>query len=182
MALLAETVVEEWLKRQGYFTIRGLKHGNYEIDLLAIRHLGNGKWDNIHVEVQVSINPVGYISGLTKQRQDQFKISGARNAKKRTTEQLKLAVSDWTHKKYFAENKRAIRQRLSNTDKWSFMFVHGNVKTDDEIKMIADIGVTVKSIKDILGELADNNFDFTTNSASDLMDLVTLARKNKNVP
>ena len=33
MALLAEELVEEWLNRQGYFTIRGIKFGVHEIDL-----------------------------------------------------------------------------------------------------------------------------------------------------
>jgi hypothetical protein len=37
MALLAEVIVEEWLNRQGYFTLRGMKIGVDEIDLLAIR-------------------------------------------------------------------------------------------------------------------------------------------------
>jgi hypothetical protein len=32
MALLAEEIVEEWLNRQGYFTIRGIKKGVHEID------------------------------------------------------------------------------------------------------------------------------------------------------
>jgi len=38
MALLAESLVEEWLNRNRFFTIRGIKHGLAEIDLLAIRH------------------------------------------------------------------------------------------------------------------------------------------------
>ena len=42
MSLLAEVVVEEWLNRRGYFTIRGVKLGNDEIDLLAMRPLSNG--------------------------------------------------------------------------------------------------------------------------------------------
>jgi hypothetical protein len=37
VALLAESLVEEWLNRQNFFTIRGVKHGIDEIDLLAIR-------------------------------------------------------------------------------------------------------------------------------------------------
>ena len=37
MALLAESLVEEWLNRQGYFTIRGVKHGVDKMDLLAVR-------------------------------------------------------------------------------------------------------------------------------------------------
>jgi hypothetical protein len=38
MAILAESLVEEWLNREGFFTVRGVKHGVGEIDLLAIRH------------------------------------------------------------------------------------------------------------------------------------------------
>ena len=51
MALLAEQIVEEWLTRQGYFTMRGLKIGIDEIDLLATKHLGEGQWKHLHVEV-----------------------------------------------------------------------------------------------------------------------------------
>ena len=40
MALLAESLVEEWLNREGYFTIRGVKHGVGEMDLLAVRPQG----------------------------------------------------------------------------------------------------------------------------------------------
>ncbi len=36
MALLAESLVEEWLNRQGFFTIRGIKQRISEIDLLAV--------------------------------------------------------------------------------------------------------------------------------------------------
>ena len=39
MSLLGEEVVEEWLNRNGYFTIRGIKVGVDEIDILAIRPL-----------------------------------------------------------------------------------------------------------------------------------------------
>lgn len=35
MALLGESLVEEWLNREGFFTIRGVKHGVGEMDLLA---------------------------------------------------------------------------------------------------------------------------------------------------
>lgn len=42
MALLVEKIVEEWLNRQGYFTLRGIKMGVQEIYLLAVKWLGNG--------------------------------------------------------------------------------------------------------------------------------------------
>jgi hypothetical protein len=56
MALLAEETVEEWLNRQWYFTIRGIKLGVHEIDLLGIRQTSDGA-DKRHVEVQVSMRP-----------------------------------------------------------------------------------------------------------------------------
>lgn len=67
MALQAETLVEEWFNRNGYFTIRGIKDKIDEIDILAIKNLGEFGWDCVHCEVQVSIRPVGYISKLTRE-------------------------------------------------------------------------------------------------------------------
>jgi len=42
MALLAESLVDEWLNRQGFFTVRGIKHGVHEIDLLGVRPKDGG--------------------------------------------------------------------------------------------------------------------------------------------
>ena len=51
MAALAESLVDEWLNRQRFFTVRGVKRGVDEIDLLAVRPSASGleAW---HVEVQ----------------------------------------------------------------------------------------------------------------------------------
>jgi len=37
MAAFAESLVDEWLNRQGFFTVRGLKYGVDEMDLLGVR-------------------------------------------------------------------------------------------------------------------------------------------------
>lgn len=50
MALIAEEVVEEWLNRKGFFSIRGIKLGVREMDILAVRH-GEGGIDRRHYEV-----------------------------------------------------------------------------------------------------------------------------------
>lgn len=67
MALLDEQLVEEWLNRKQFFTMRGIKCGVDEIDLLAVRYnkTQNDYW---HVEVQVSYRPIGYIGGDTNAR------------------------------------------------------------------------------------------------------------------
>ena len=51
MALLGEEVVEEWLNRNGYFTIRGIKVGVDEIDILAIRPTPDRQHECRHIEV-----------------------------------------------------------------------------------------------------------------------------------
>jgi Holliday junction resolvase-like predicted endonuclease len=51
MALVAETLVEEWLNRMGYFTIRGAKTGQGKIDLLAASF---HEPEALHVEVSLA--------------------------------------------------------------------------------------------------------------------------------
>jgi len=85
MALLAEEIVEEWLNRQGYFTIRGIKMGVQEIDLLAVKWRMDGKAECRHIEVQASMRPVSYISRVPKEEQ---KAGRAANSAKRSDEEL----------------------------------------------------------------------------------------------
>ena len=95
MGLIAETLVEEWLNSQGFFTIRGLKEGVDEIDLLGIQSK-NSSIKYVHYEVQVSHNPVGYITGN----------------KKRTPEELEISTQEWIEKKYKSEKKSLMRTNL----------------------------------------------------------------------
>lgn len=177
MALLAEQIVEEWLSRQGYFTIRGLKQGVDEIDLLAVRFLSTGKWEKLHVEVQVSVRPVGYISKLSKDRQTQFEITGAGNATKRDEKQLKTAVTDWVDKKYFQVKKMQVKQALSGSNDWKSLFVHGKVKDQKELEYIEKLGVQLKDISEIIHELKSptvGKSNFKTGSGTDIIELIGL--------
>jgi len=72
VALLAEELVEEWLNRAGFFTIRGVKIGVHEMDLLAIKATQGGL-ERRHVEVQGSVNRVSYLLRLSKADQ---KVTG----------------------------------------------------------------------------------------------------------
>ncbi len=92
MALLAEELVEEWLNRQGYFTIRGIKLGVHEMDLLAIRPTLHGV-ECRQVEVQASVRPVSYITRVPLEEQ---RATGraANSAKPRSDEQLRQGVRE----------------------------------------------------------------------------------------
>jgi hypothetical protein len=82
MSILAEELVEEWLNRDGFFTIRGIKVGVGEMDLLAIKPAGSGLLCR-HMEVQDSVNPISYLCGLPRNLQVELKLS-AFSAKHRT--------------------------------------------------------------------------------------------------
>lgn len=84
MALLAEALVDEWLNRKGFFTVRGIKHGVEEIDLLGVRSIpgGHEAW---HVEVQASFRPMGYLSPMPSALAAELGVN-RRSAKKRSDE------------------------------------------------------------------------------------------------
>lgn len=84
MSLLGEEVIEEWLNRKGYFTIRGIKVGANQIDILAIKPLSSGQQECRHIECQLSPKPMGYIT--------------TGNAKKLNEAELKEAAHKWIEK------------------------------------------------------------------------------------
>lgn len=162
MALFTETLVEEWLNRQGYFTIRGAKVGRSEIDLLAIALREPGA---LHVEVSVPIHPMAYITG-----------SGA---KARTPEQLEADVRDWTKKKY-GDNETQdsgiiqLRETLAPGREWQYVFVHGPVRYEEELTLIAERGVNLVEIRKVLTQLRDRKHTpfVTSSEASDVAELL----------
>lgn len=150
MALVAETLVEEWLNRQGYFTIRGIKTGQSETDLLAASFR---EPEALHVEVTVSANPIGY-------------IGGSAHVKKRTPEEITTGAEEWFEKKFLGKKQQIIqrREQLCPDCKWRFMLVYGNLKYPEELDSIKACGVEVKYIGEVLEELQDRKHTFVTSS------------------
>ena len=111
MALLAEEIVEEWLNRQGYFTIRGVKLGVHEIDLLAVRFTSKGV-DCRHIEVQASVRPVSYLTKVSKAIQKETGRA-AGSARTREEEELRQGVREWIEKKFDHPRKIQVRASLA---------------------------------------------------------------------
>src|SRR5262249_32014830 len=109
--LLAEELVEEWLNRQGFFTIRGVKLGVHEIDLLAIRSINQGLVCR-QVEVQASVRPVSYISRLPRAVQKATGRAPA-SAKSRDEREISQGVREWIEKKFDHREKIRIRNQLA---------------------------------------------------------------------
>ncbi|MEW5782067.1 MAG: hypothetical protein ACOY6N_11890 [Pseudomonadota bacterium] len=170
MALLAEEIVEEWLNRQGYFTIRGIKMGVQEIDLLAVKWQADGKTECRHVEVQASMRPVSYISRVPKEEQ---KAGRAANSAKRSNEELDQGVAEWVEKKFRHSDKKALMAKLWAGD-WSSELVVNVVKSEEELKLIAGHGIKILRLDEIVSALAKDSFVIRSASGADIVDLILM--------
>lgn len=176
MALLAEELVEEWLNRQGYFTIRGIKIGVHEIDLLAIRFDDSGKPECRHIEVQVSMRPIGYISPIPKPlRKDG---QAATSMATRTPDLLQACVKEWVHKKYWKPEKFGMMKSLFPSQNWKSELVVNNVKSQEELTYIEEKGITIIPLPQVLRELNENQFQIESASGADFADLIHFAAQN----
>ncbi|VAV85451.1 hypothetical protein MNBD_DELTA01-1024 [hydrothermal vent metagenome] len=171
MALLAEELVEEWLNRQGYFTISGIKLGVDEIDLLAIKTSEDGTVKCRHIEVQASINPISYLTSVSKEMQKQGRKLNS--AKKRTKEELLKSVEEWVEKKFFKKRKVELKKQLSPKE-WTTELVINIVKHDEEIEAIRSKGISVFYLKDIIRELKEEKFLVASASGADFVNLINM--------
>ena len=174
MALLAEEIVEEWLNRQGYFTIRGIKVGVDEMDILAIRPCSTGI-ECRHIEVQASMRPVSCISKVPKQIQ---KDTGKKpNSASRTRAELVQGVKEWVDRKFNLPKKVALMQSLVDS-RWSKELVVHNVKFSEEIELIQDQGVVIHRLIDVVKSMKKCDALISYAAGSDLMDLIDLGGSN----
>lgn len=171
MTLLAEEIVEEWLNRNGYFTIRGIKLGVQEIDLLAIGVHGS-TIEARQVEVQASVRPISYLCPLPKEAQ---KTKGLKpmSMKQRTTEELADGVKEWVNKKYFHEAKRRLRNTLFPGE-WKYELVVHRVKFQEELKLIEEHGIKIHQLDGIIESLSASQTTIQGAAGSDLLELVML--------
>lgn len=172
MSLLAEEVVEEWLNRHGYFTIRGIRVGVGEIDILAIRPQAGGQCECRHIEVQVSINPISYITKVPAAIRKKTGIA-PHNAKKRDIEQLKQGIEEWVEGKFDQPSKVDLRNSLCQGH-WSKELVVGRVKYEEELALLIEAGVRIHRLKDVLLQMHDKGRPLKAASGADLLDLMQL--------
>jgi hypothetical protein len=172
MALLAEELVEEWLNRQGYFTIRGTKLGVHEIDLLAIRPTADGI-ECRHIEVQASVNPVSYITKVPKEVQEQTGRA-AGSAKARDDDELREGIREWVAKKFDHPKKLKLRHLLALGSR-SRELVVNEVKHLKEIELLSEAGITIRYLAGIVGELKNGAFLLDGAAGTHLVDLVAMA-------
>jgi hypothetical protein len=173
MALLAESLVEEWLNRNGFFTIRGVRQGVGEMDLVAVRPYPGGVVIGWHVEVQASFRPMGYIAKLTREMLKELGGSPT-SVRTRTPEQVENCARAWVANKFHARDKVLLRERLWPGITWSFHLVHAKVKESRELEVFAAEGVICHPLGELLSALSQRSFgSFTGSSGGDLAEIVS---------
>jgi len=156
MSLLAETLIDEWLNRKGFMTMRGIRNaGVDEIDLLGVRHHSSGP-EGWHVEAQVSFRPVGYVTKLPREFCKAAK-KDRNSAMRRPDDLLQWGATEFVDLKYRSAKKLKARERMWPGLKWKEVFVHAVVRDIGELKYIAAEGVDVISFYRVLSELAQTS-------------------------
>jgi hypothetical protein len=176
MALLAESLIEEWLNRAGYFTIRGVKHGLGEMDLLAMRPQPDGVvgW---HVEATVSFRPIGYIA------REPARGSEGRGSyvRKRTPELVRTFAREWVEAKFRAPDKVRLRADLWPGVMWSFHLVHGVVRYPLELEAIASEGVVCHPFHELLSDLSGRgDRAFSGSAGGDLAEIISYYKAHES--
>ena len=172
MALLAEEIVEEWLNRRGYFTIRGAKAGVDEADILAVRPTENGCHCR-HIEVQASTNPISYLAPATKEARKGG--LSPYSAKARTPDFLKACVDEWLQKKFFSAKKEKLRTRLA-PGPWTFELVVHRLKFPQELDLVRSRGILVHQLDAVVKEVIASDNALSGAAGASLIELVTLER------
>ncbi|MBN1459834.1 MAG: hypothetical protein JXA57_09860 [Armatimonadetes bacterium] len=174
MSLLAEEVVEEWLNRNGYFTIRGIKVGVDEIDILAVRPLSDGRHECRHIEVQVSVNPISYVTKVPAAIRKETGIA-PHNAKRRDVAQLTQGVQEWIYAKFDQPRKVQLKNSLC-PGSWSRELVVGSIKHEEEIDLLRQAEITIHRLSDVLSEMTEKRTTVKAAAGADLFDLMLLKR------
>lgn len=156
MALLDEQIIEEWLNSKNFFTMRGVKIGINEIDLLAVNPTTNQYW---HVECQISFRPIGYIGGDT-------------SAKTRELPDILAGVAQYVDKKFSNQKKIDKRNEIVPNAKWEYILVHAELKDTQELKMMNDVGVKTIHYKEVIKALQDDRSWKSSSQANMIMELL----------
>jgi hypothetical protein len=149
--------------------------GVQEIDLLAVKWHMNGNVECRHVEVQASMRPVSYISRVPKAEQ---KAGCAANSAKRSNDELIQGVEEWIEKKFRRHDKIALMTKLWSSE-WSSELVVNVVKSEDELQLIANQGIKIHRLSNIVAALAKENFVISSASGADIVDLIHMGSQTR---
>jgi hypothetical protein len=153
-----------------------MRAGNAEIDLLTVR-CEDGRTEAKHVEVNVSTNPVGYLTDLTPVLARARGIQTG-SARRRESEDVRACVQAWIGKKFEAPARVALREAVWPGLKWDRILVHGRIRFQEERAAFVTSGIILVPIRKVLDDLCGGNLaTFSTSAAGDLVRLIEFLRQ-----
>jgi len=161
MAKIAELIVIEYLNRQGYTTVQSIKKRNREWDVLAVSYQSEPPIAK-HYEVQVSFDPVSYLSN--------------KNAKKRSCEEVSKDINAWVEKKFKHKHIQMIRQQFFSME-WEYVVIHVELKDPRELDCLEEMDIKTLSFSEILKQLCakhPRDLPFTA-EGKDIVELIRYA-------
>lgn len=127
------------------------------------------------IEVQVSTNPIAYISKVPKAIQKRKGI-GPDNAKERSVDELKKGIGEWIQKKYDHPKKAALRARLYPGE-WTRELVVNAVKHPEELSIFRNEGITIIQFADVVRQMQNRHSFIEAAAGNDLLTLMLLGRE-----
>jgi hypothetical protein len=121
---------------------------------------------------RTAVRPVSYLTRVSKAVQKETGRA-AGSAKLREEKELRQGVCEWIQKKYDHPGKKRVRERLA-PGPWSRELVIHRLKHEVERTMIADAGVTVWDLSDVLADLKRGNAILQGAAGAHLVELVAL--------
>ena len=98
------------------------------------------------------------------------------NSASRTDQQLVDGVAEWVDKKFFKPKKKDFISSLF-PDEWSSELVLNNVKSEEEVDLIAKHGILIHRLPDVVEQMKIGGGPIKSASGSDFFDLITLGTK-----
>lgn len=133
---IAQSLVAEAYQSMGYFVIEGVEVGHREIDLLAIKTNGKNKViDKLHIEVTVSINPVGLLRA--ESRIGKLSKNANTAAMGYINKKFNYKATVATVRKYFGSNYRKV-------------LIHGKVNKIEQLETFKRNGIQTTFISDLV--------------------------------
>lgn len=139
----AEEIVAGCYQSLDYFVISGVRIGLKEVDLLAIRLDARGHVvERLHVEVQVSANPVGVLrnkSGLGK-----------------TGHNPRKSAREYVAKKFLDKKVLGRVGQIFCGHPYSKVLVHGRINKPEQLREMAKMGVKCIPMGDLVKKASKN--------------------------
>jgi len=139
----AEEIVAGCYQSLDYFVISGVRIGVKEVDLLAIKLDTRGHVvERLHVEVQVSANPVGVLrtkAGLGK-----------------TGHNPRQSAREYVAKKFLDRKVLGRVNKIFSGHPYSKVLIHGRINKPEQLDEMAKMGVKCIPIGDLVKIAAKN--------------------------